>query len=151
MQCRCENHFSECIGVAMFASVEWQGGMGFVGDGETAATVALDAPAAVGGEGKGFRPKELMLSALAGCTGMDVISLLRKMRCEPEAFRVEVRAEETEEHPKVFTAFHITYIVTGKVPQEKLEKAIALSQERYCGVTAMYRSFSQVTHEVVIQ
>jgi putative redox protein len=136
--------------MTMLASIEWQGGMGFIGKGETPATVDLDAPASVGGEGKGFRPKELLVSGLAGCTGMDVISLLRKMRCEPEAFRVEVRAEESEEHPKVFTAFHITYIVTGKVPREKLDKAIELSQERYCGVTAMYRSFATVTHEVVM-
>jgi len=135
----------------MHASVEWQGKMAFSGLGSTATTVALDAPAAVGGEGNGFRPKELMLNALAGCTAMDVISILRKMKVEPEAFRVEVTASESEEHPKVFTAFHIKYIVRGEVPSDKLEKAINLSQERYCGVTAMYRSFAPVTHEVVIE
>ncbi|HEX9801791.1 MAG TPA: OsmC family protein [Gammaproteobacteria bacterium] len=135
----------------MFASVEWQGRMGFVGKGETPATVALDAPSAVGGDGAGFRPKELLLNALAGCTGMDVISILAKMRCEPAAFRVEVRAEESDEHPKVFTAFHITYFIKGDIPAEKLEKAINLSQERYCGVTAMFRSFATVTHEVVVE
>lgn len=134
----------------MHASVEWQGKMGFVGQAEEVTTVALDAPAAVGGEGNGFRPKELLLNGLAGCTAMDVISILRKMKCEPEAFRVEVMATETEEHPKVFTTFHIKYIVKGAVPVEKLEKAINLSQERYCGVTVMYRSFAEVTHEYVI-
>lgn len=133
----------------MFASVEWQGRMGFVGKGETSAAVALDAPAAVGGDSAGFRPKELLLNALAGCTGMDVISILAKMRCEPAAFRIEVRAEESDEHPKVFTAFHITYFIKGNIPTDKLEKAINLSQERYCGVTAMFRSFATVTHEVV--
>ena len=133
----------------MHASVEWQGKMAFTGQGSTATTVALDAPPVVGGEGNGFRPKELMLNALAGCTAMDVISILRKMKCEPEAFRVEVSAEESEEHPKVFTAFHIKYLVKGEVPADKLEKAINLSQERYCGVTAMYSQFAEVTHEVV--
>lgn len=133
----------------MFACVEWQGKMGFVGRGETAATVALDAPVAVGGEGQGFRPKELLLSGLAGCTAMDVISLLRKMRCEPERFRVEVSAEESEEHPKVFTSFHITYFISPGVPEDKLAKAIELSQERYCGVTAMFRHFASISHEVV--
>ena len=135
----------------MYASVEWQGKMGFTGQAATETTVALDAPPAVGGESKGFRPKELMLNALAGCTAMDVISILRKMKCEPQGFRVEVTAEETEEHPKVFTSFHIKYIVKGEVPEAKLEKAINLSQERYCGVTVMYRSFATVTHEYVIE
>ena len=138
-------------GEGMFASVEWQGKMGFIGQGETDTTVALDAPVAVGGDGKGFRPKELLLSGLAGCTAMDVISILQKMRCEPDAFRVEVSAGESAEHPKVFTSFHITYIVRGDVPADKLEKAIGLSQERYCAVTAMFRSFAPVTHEVVVE
>ncbi len=135
----------------MRAEVEWQGNMALRGraDGET--TVALDAPPAVGGEGNGFRPKELMLHSLAGCTAMDVISILRKMKCEPEAFRVEVTAEESEEHPKVFTAFHIKYIVNGEVPEAKLEKAINLSQQRYCGVTVMFRSFAEVSHEYLLE
>ena len=133
----------------MHANVEWQGQMRFVGKGETAATVALDAPLAAGGEAGGFRPKELLLSGLAGCTAMDVISILRKMRCEPVAFRVEVNAEVSSEHPKVFTAFHITYYIRGDVPADKLKKAIELSQERYCGVTTMFRHFATVSHEVV--
>jgi len=133
----------------MYASVEWQGQMRFVGKGETDATVVLDAPVAAGGEAGGLRPKELLLSGLAGCTAMDVIAILRKMRCEPESFRVEVTAEVSREHPRVFTAFHLTYFVNGDVPEDKLEKAIKLSQERYCGVTAMFRHFAMVSHEVV--
>ncbi len=135
----------------MYASVEWQGKMAFSAKAEGEMTVELDAPPAVGGEGQGFRPKELLLNGLAGCTAMDVISILRKMKCEPEGFRVEVSAQETAEHPKVFTAFHIKYIVKGAVPEAKLQKAINLSQERYCGVTVMYRSFATVTHEVVLE
>jgi putative redox protein len=138
-------------GKEMHASVEWQGKMSFVGQAEEAATVALDAPAAVGGESNGFRPKELLLNGLAGCTAMDVISILRKMKCEPEAFRVEVTAVETEEHPRVFTSFHLKYVVKGPVPEAKLQKAINLSQERYCGVTVMYRHFAEVTHEYGIE
>jgi len=125
--------------------------MHFVGSGENPVSVDLDAPPEVGGESNGFRPKELLLTGLAGCTAMDVLSILRKMRCEPEAFRVEVTAEETEEHPRVFTSFHIRYIVRGDVPVDKLEKAIDLSQERYCGVTSMYRQFAKVSHEYVIE
>jgi len=135
----------------MRARVEWQGKMRFVGEGPGENEVVMDAPGAVGGENDGFRPKALLLNGLAGCTAMDVLSILRKMRCEPEAFRVEVSAEETEEHPKVFTAFHLTYYIKGEVPVEKLEKAINLSQERYCGVTEMFRHFASVSHEYVYE
>lgn len=135
----------------MQVNVEWQGKMCFVGKGCSEATVTMDAPQAVGGDNNGFRPKELLLNGLAGCTAMDVISILRKMRCEPEAFRIEVSAEETSEHPKVLTAFHITYFIRGDVPVDKLEKAINLSQERYCGVTTMFREFATVSHKYVYE
>lgn len=133
----------------MQINVEWCGGLRFEAKGSDAEKVVMDAPAAVGGEGKGFRPKQLLLAGLAGCTAMDVISILRKMRCEPASFRVEVVAGETEEHPKTLSSFHIIYHVSNDLPDEKLFKAIDLSLERYCGVTAMYRSFAPVTHEVV--
>jgi len=135
----------------MQASVEWQGKMRFVGQGGREYSVVMDAPEAVGGENSGFRPKELLLNGLAGCTAMDVLSILRKMRCEPEAFRVEVNAAETDEHPRVFTSFHIIYYIKGDVPVDKLKKAITLSQERYCGVTEMFRQFATVSHEYVYE
>lgn len=133
----------------MQAKIEWRGGLRFETKGEGDEQVVMDAPPAVGGDGNGFRPKELLLVGLAGCTGMDVMSILHKMRCEPATFRVEVSAGETEEHPRTLSSFHIKYIVSNDVPEDKLLKAIDLSQERYCGVTAMYRSFAPVTHEVV--
>ncbi len=133
----------------MQINVEWYGAMRFETKGEHGEQIVMDAPATVGGEGNGFRPKQLLLAGLAGCTAMDVISILRKMRSEPASFSVEVSAAETDEHPKVFSSFHITYFVSNDVPEEKLLKAIDLSQERYCGVTAMYRSFAPVSHEVV--
>lgn len=129
--------------------VEWCGGLRFEAKGKGGEQVVMGAPPAVGGDGNGFRPKELLLVGLAGCTGMDVISILRKMRSEPASFRVEVVAGETEDHPKTLSSFHIKYIVSDDVPEDKLLKAIDLSQERYCGVTAMYRNFSPVTHEVI--
>jgi putative redox protein len=133
----------------MQANVEWRGGLRFESMGKGGESVVMDAPPAVGGEGNGFRPKELLLVGLAGCTAMDVMSILKKMRSEPSTFRIEVSAGETEEHPKTLSSFHITYFVSSDVPEDKLLKAIELSQERYCGVTAMYRSFAPVTHEVV--
>ena len=112
----------------------WQGNMKFdaVVSGHH---VIMDALPVGGGNNEGARPKELMLSALAGCTGMDVISILKKMRIEPEYFNVKVEAEMTEEHPKHYTSMHITYEFKGEnLEIEKLQKAIDLSQERYCGV-----------------
>lgn len=109
----------------------WQGKMKFESANEEDLTVVMDAKKAAGGEGQGQSPKKLVLSGLAGCTGMDVISILEKMRAMPESFHIEVKAELTEEHPKIFKKIHIKYIVKGDVPEDKLEKAIKLSQERY--------------------
>ncbi len=135
----------------MKAEVVWRQNMSFTGKNEEGFEVALDAPAKVGGEGQGFRPKELLLDGLAGCTAMDVISILKKMQVLPDAFKVEVSAEETEEHPKTFTSFHLKYIVKGDVPEEKLNRAIELSQTRYCGVTAMFGQFATITHQTVFE
>ena len=113
--------------------------------------VIMDALPAVGGEDQGPRPKELMLTALAGCTGMDVVSLLKKMRVELEGFSVNVEADVTEEHPKHYTKMHIIYAFTGKdLPLDKLEKAVKLSQDQYCGVSFMYRKAMEVTFEIKV-
>lgn len=111
----------------------------------------IDAVAEVGGKDKGPRPKPLVLASLGGCTGMDVISMLRKMRSEPEYFNISVAAESTEEHPKYYHKIHITYTFKGdNLDMSKIEKAVNLSQERYCGVTAMLQKAAEITHEIVI-
>ena len=104
------------------------------------------------GENSGPRPKPLMLAALAGCTGMDVISILRKMKQEVEYFNVVVEGDTEEEHPNAFIKMHIIYEFRGKVLEiDKIEKAISLSMERYCGVSAVYRKAGiEMTHEVRI-
>lgn len=113
--------------------------------------ITIDAADAVGGENHGPRPKPLMLVALAGCTGMDVISILKKMRVEVEAFAVKVEGDLTEEHPKQFTQMRVIYEFKGKdLPMDKLEKAVNLSEERYCGVSAMYRKAIGITTEIKI-
>jgi putative redox protein len=138
--------------IAMKKSVntQWKGDMKF--DSEVNGHhIIIDALPEVGGSDAGPRPKSLMLTALAGCTGMDVVSILKKMRVEVESFNIEVSAEETEEHPKHFTSMHIIYHFGGKdLPLDKLEKAVELSQDRYCGVSFMYRKAMEVTHEIVI-
>jgi putative redox protein len=113
--------------------------------------VTMDALPVSGGNDEGARPKELMLAALAGCTGMDVISILKKMRTEPAFFNVRVEAEMTEEHPKHYTAMHIIYEFKGDgLEMEKLQKAVDLSQDRYCGVSTVYRKALEITYEITV-
>lgn len=111
--------------------------------------IIIDANEIVGGENKGPRPKPLMLAALGGCTAMDVVSILRKMRVNFETVNVKVDGELTEEHPKHFYKMHITYEFTGKdLPLAKLEKAVILSQDRYCGVSYSYTKAMELTYEI---
>ncbi|MBK7133538.1 MAG: OsmC family protein [Bacteroidales bacterium] len=111
----------------------------------------MDAGHQVGGENLGPRPKPLMLAALGGCTGMDVISILGKMRVEVDSFNVVVEGELTEEHPKHFTKMHVIYEFTGKnLPLDKLKKAVELSEERYCGVSATLKKALVLTTEIKV-
>ncbi len=113
--------------------------------------VAVDATPEVGGEDKAPRPKKLMLMALAGCTGMDVISILAKMRIVPTYFNMKIEGEITEDHPKYYKSMHIIYEFRGdQLPLEKLQKAVDLSAEKYCGVQALYKLAIPVTNEIKI-
>ena len=135
----------------MKSKVELKQGMHFMGmlDGYE---VPIDADKSVGGEGRGPKPKGLMLTALAGCTAMDVISILRKMKIEPDSFSVETEADLTDDHPKVFKAIRIVYRLRGKgIEREKVRKAIELSQEKYCGVSAMLKMAAPIDYEIVIE
>ncbi|HOP02867.1 MAG TPA: OsmC family protein [Tenuifilaceae bacterium] len=128
--------------------IEWQGDMKFETelDGHK---LIIDAAPEVGGTDKGPRPKPLMLVALAGCTGMDVVSILKKMRVELEGLKVWVEAEQTDEHPKHYSSMKVIYEFKGKnLPMDKLEKAVSLSEERYCGVSAVYKKAIPVTNEI---
>jgi len=130
--------------------LSWKGNMEF----ETELNghkLTIDASPEVGGHDKGPRPKMLMLTALAGCTGMDVISILKKMKIEPEAFNVRVDGTLTEEHPKYYENMKVIYEFKGKdLPYEKLKKAVELSQYKYCGVSALYKKAIGLEHEIVI-
>ena len=114
-------------------------------------TVSLDADAQVGGQNQGPEPKGLVLTALAGCTAMDVMSMLRKMRIEPRAFEVMATAQVTEDHPRVFSHIRLVYHFKGEVPRDKAEKAINLSQDRYCGVSAMLRQVVPIEWDIIIE
>jgi len=122
----------------MDAKVTWDHGMTFSGTADTGFLVPLGASPSVGGENDGFRPMELMAVSLAGCTAMDVISIIRKKRQDVTAYEVKVHADQADTHPHVFTQSLITYEVTGReIDEASVLRAIQLSAERYCPAQGM--------------
>lgn len=131
--------------------MNWDGGMAFEAnlDGHK---VRVDALPVVGGNDSGPRPKELMLVSLGGCTGMDVVSILKKMRVDITGFNVSIEANMTEEHPKHYDDMLIVYEFSGNnLDEAKLKKAIDLSMERYCGVSVVYKKAMSVNYKIVIK
>jgi putative redox protein len=130
--------------------ITWTSGMAFRAsvDGHT---IVLDAAENLGGQDQGPRPKPLLLASLGGCTGMDVIAILKKMRITPEYFNIKAEGDVTEEHPKQYTRIHLIYEFRGKeLPMEQLKKAVDLSQEKYCGISATLRKAVEITSEIRI-
>lgn len=122
----------------MEAKMTWKSGLSFTGSAESGYTVPLGAEIAVGGAGDGFRPMELILTGLAGCTAMDVISILQKKRQQVTAFEVRANAPRASEHPKVFLQAALEYHVTGHgIEEAAVVRAIELSATRYCAGQAM--------------
>lgn len=108
-----------------------------------------DAPVAHGGDDSAPNPKSLMMASLAGCTGVDVVTILNKMRVPFDTFAIEVEAELTDSEPALFSKMHLIYCFTGhNLPLEKLTRAVELSQEKYCGVSMMYRKIMEITWEI---
>ncbi|MCA9493390.1 MAG: OsmC family protein [Myxococcales bacterium] len=134
----------------MKSTLEWTGGMAFDVelDGHT---FAIDADPQFGGVNKGPKPKGLALSSLAGCTAMDVASILHKMRHDPTRMTVSAEAELTEKHPKVFAdPITVVFTVEGDVPPDKLWRAVRLSRDQYCGVSAMLRKHVPIVFRVFL-
>jgi len=130
--------------------INWKGDMGFNADVDEH-RIVLDAKAENGGKNEGPRPKPLLMVSLAGCTGMDVVSLLKKMRVELDDFKINVEGVLTEEHPKHYTSMHITYLFKGKdLDMDKIKRAIELSQEKYCGVSILLKKALKLTWEIKI-
>lgn len=116
-------------------------GLSFTGIGDTGHYVMMDTEKRFGGMEGASKPKELFLMALAGCTGMDVASILDKMRIAVDKFEVSIDADMAEEHPKVFTKIQLEYRLWGEnIDKDKVEQAIELSETKYCAVSAMIRS-----------
>src|SRR5512145_1692538 len=116
-------------------NVRWTGDMAFEAI-VNHHSIVFDAAPEVGGKNEGPRPKPLLMASLAGCTGMDVVSILKKMKIELSAFNVRVEGILTDEHPKYYTSMHLIYEFKGtNLPFDKIKHAIELSQEKYCGVS----------------
>jgi putative redox protein len=128
--------------------LKWTGDMSF----ETEVNghkMTLDAAEKVGGKNRGPRPKPLLLVALAGCTSMDVISLLNKMRVEYDDFFMDIDGDVSEDHPKYYTHLRLVYNIKGdSIDQKKVEKAIKLSQEKYCGVNFMLGKAADISYQI---
>ena len=131
----------------MTAQAQLTGNLCFAVESGSGHAVTLDAAEQSGGENKGFRPMEMLLIGLAGCTGMDVISILRKKRQEVTAYEVLVTGKRAEDHPMVFVEITVEHVITGHALQpEAVARAIALSEGRYCGAGAMLSKVAQLTH-----
>ncbi|MDA3954753.1 MAG: OsmC family protein [Bacteroidales bacterium] len=129
-------------------TLNWLNGMAFESE-INGHKITIDADESVGGNNIGPRPKPLMLLSLAGCTGMDVVSILKKMRVELDNFAIEIESEMSDEHPKHYTKLNVIYKFWGKdLPMEKLEKAVSLSDERYCGVSVVYKKAIEMSYEI---
>ena len=114
--------------------------------------IIIDAEPDVGGEDLGPRPKPFMLAALGGCTAMDVVSILKKMRVDFKSLNVTVEGDLTTEHPRHFYKMHVIYELEGRdLPLDKIEKAVSLSEEKYCGVSAVYSKALDITSEIRIK
>ena len=126
-------------------------GVTFIGKSDSNHWVTMDGPESFGGSDAGSRPKELLLIALGGCTGSDVITILQKKKVQISNFEMNISADVAEEHPQVFTKINVEYVFHGKDIQEKdVERAIELSQTKYCSVTHMLKKAVEITHSFKI-
>ncbi len=136
----------------MDAKVIWKNRMSFDGTSDSGFTVPLGTTPEVGGDDDGFRPLELLAIGLAGCTAMDVVSILSKKRQELTSFEVHVHADRQDEHPKVFTHLTIEYVFSGNdLSREAVDRAVQLSAEKYCPAQAMFAKIVPIDLKITIQ
>jgi putative redox protein len=136
----------------MDAKVTWKNKMAFEGfAAKSGFSIPLDTSLDDGGDNSGFRPMELLMVGLAGCTAMDVISILKKKKQEVSAFEVRTSGERATEHPRIYTNIEIEYVVTGKnIDAAAVERAVDLSEEKYCSAQAMLAKAAKITHKITI-
>ena len=135
----------------MNISVNWVDGMLMVGKSNSGHSITMDGPPEIGGENLGVRPMEMLLLGVVGCTMIDVVTTLKKMRQDLTNCETKLSAERADEHPKVFTDIHIQFIVKGQdLDPKKVEKAITLSAEKYCSASIMLGKTASITHDFEI-
>ena len=135
----------------MNTTVRWIDGMMMVGESASGHAVVMDGPENLGGKNLGIRPMEMLLLGMGGCTTIDVMSMLKKMREEVRDCRAEISAERADDHPKVFTKIHIHFVVEGVyLDEKKVGKAIGLSADKYCSASIMLGKTATVTHDFEI-
>jgi putative redox protein len=135
----------------MEANVIWKQRMSFEGTAESGFKVPLGTSPSVGGDEDGFRPLELIAIGIAGCTSMDVVSILKKKHQELDSFEVKISAELATEQPKVFTSLRIEYFLSGTdISQEAVERAVQLSAEKYCPAQAMFQEIVPIEMKINI-
>ena len=135
----------------MNISVNWVDGMLMVGKSHSEHSITMDGPPEIGGDNLGVRPMEMLLLGVAGCTMIDVVTTLKKMRQELTHCETKVNAERADDHPKVFTDIHIQFLVKGKdLDSKKVEKAITLSAEKYCSASIMLGKTASISHDFEI-
>lgn len=135
----------------MNTTVRWIDGMMMVGESASGHAVVMDGPENLGGKNLGIRPMEMLLLGMGGCTTIDVMSMLKKMREEVRDCRAEISAERADDHPKVLTKIHIHFVVEGvNLDEKKVGKAIGLSADKYCSASIMLGKTATVTHDFEI-
>ena len=128
---------------------KWVDALAFDATADTGHTVRIDTSIEGGGLGSGMNPKKMLLGALNACSGMDVVDILTKMKVAFNKLEIEAEAEQTEEHPKVFKSIQMVYrIDAGKDDLDKVTRAVSLSQEKYCGVSAMLAKHCEITYTI---
>ena len=133
------------------AKISWVEGALFVAEAGSGHTMTMDGSPDVGGRNLASRPMEVMLMGMGGCTAIDVVSMLKKQRQDIEGVEVSLVAERADDHPKVFTSVKLVYTVRGrKLNKALIERAVSLSDEKYCSATAMVKKSANVTHEIVL-
>jgi putative redox protein len=132
--------------------VKQEGAYHFEAANESGSTINIDASPAIGGTNQGPRPMELLIMGLGGCSGIDILSILRKQKIEPEGFQINIHAErEKDTTPSLFTEIHVRFTLKGDLDAGKVERAAQLSMDKYCSVAKTIEKTAKITYSVVIE
>ncbi len=132
----------------MKTTIKWIDNMMMVGESASGHAVVMDGPEELGGKNLGIRPMEMLLLGMGGCTTIDVVSTLKKMREEVQDCYAEITAKRIDEHPKVFTQIHIHFVIKGSgLNEKKVAKAVSLSADKYCSASIMLGKTAVITHD----